>query len=157
MIMKEIYSEEYRSGVKRQYIGRLALLIALIVLFLAAYIISIITPQIKWITFVIAIAGALICCTAGILLLARCSKKRRMLIDIANGLTTEETLTFAELGQPRDIDLCRYNTVLFTGRDETGREYERELHLEAEPEFRPGDTVLVRTYRGFITAYEILR
>jgi len=148
--MVQIYDHQ---AIKNKYYLHVFYVALICAIFLAGFTVSIIVPQQKWLTLLIGIVGALICCSAGIILLTKPVSKYRHSRDIHSGLTTTETLTFCREGEPVSEDFSLYNTLYFVGKDETGREYERELLLEAECPFTQGEAVTVCTYRNYIAAY----
>ena len=148
--MVQIYNYQ---AIKSKYFLRIFYVAIISLVFLAGFVVSIIVPQEKWLTLLIGIAGALICCSARVLLLTRSGAKYRHVKDINNGLTSTDVLVFSHAGEPLSEDFTVYNTLIFKGKDETGREFERELLLEGENPFTGGETVTVCTYRNYIASY----
>ena len=102
----------------------------------------------------IGIAGALICCTAGVFLLAAVSAKYRLARDIHFGLSACDTLIFSHVSDPKEENMTHYSCLIFCATDETGRQYTRELLMEGNCPFKSGETVQVRTHRSYIVAYQ---
>ena len=148
--MVQIYNYQ---AIKSKYFLHVFLIALICLVFLAGFIVSIIVPQEKWLTLLIGIVGALICCSAGVLLLTRTGAKYRHAKDIECGLTSTDTLTFCRAGEQITEDFTPYSTLYFLGKDETGREFERELLLEGENPFSEGESVTLCTYRNYIASY----
>ena len=148
--MVQIYNYQ---AIKSKYFLHIFYVALICLVFLAGFVVSIIVPQEKWLTLLIGIVGALICCSAGVLLLTRTGAKYRHAKDIECGLTSTDTLMFCRTGEQLNEDFTLYNTLYFKGKDETGREFERELLLEAENPFSEGEVVTVCTYRNYIASY----
>ena len=148
--MTELY--DY-STVKKQFFARIALTAIIAAIFIALYVVSFI-PQQKWLTLLVGIAGAIICCSAGIFLLASVSAKYRLVRDIHFGLSVQDRLIFSHICDSRQENMTDYICLVFCATDETGREYTREILMEGNCPFNSGETVTVRTYRSYIVAYQ---
>lgn len=152
--MTRVYDEKYIRSAKRSYALRLCAVILLCMLFCAGYVLSILHPGSKWLTLGIGTAGCIVCCTVGLLLLTPAARKCRLLKEIASGLSASDELLFISCGGMRNFEFSNYSVLVFSGKDNDGRSYERELLFEGKCPFTPGEKAVISSYRGLITAYE---
>lgn len=152
--MTRVYDEKYIRSAKRSYALRLCAVILLCMLFCAGYVLSILYPGSKWLTLGIGAAGCIVCCTAALLLLTPAARKYRLLKEIASGLSASDELLFVSCGGTRNFEFSNYSVLVFSGKDNDGRSYERELLFEGKCPFTPGEKAVISSYRGLITAYE---
>ncbi len=144
------------ASIKKRYLLRLALFIAICISVAAIFIVSISFPGIKWVSMALSAAGCIICSVLGVVLLARPGREYRFVRQIQQGITNRETVTVQGMGQATFVDCLEFTSVSVSVLSQNGSTENRTLYVQ-NTAFNIGDSLNVITHNNYIVQYEIIK
>ena len=155
--MTELYNDGYISKLKKNHAYFSAAFFVLTAVWIAVYVLSILSLGSLAVSIIIAVAGVLGLAVFYILLVAPSSAILKAVKEAAEGLKNTEKMVFLEYGEEQ-LKNGVYYRVMKAEVLEDGRAQERDLLVQKglEPEMVRGEGFMGNTFQRVLLRYEKL-